>query len=366
MGSAKPIDTPNNTQKENNFKLLFQEGYDDGGVADLSLLVDLEDNVLRRKRGDSEYFAALRSDLLPRATKGSMSDLPRRDQKVSLAQLLFSEEEEADKGPSEVYIESVDVDPDVEKKREERLTQSRAALRLSLLLREPSCLCISLSELSKRRLAYYGKEGAEDALRVIEKALEVAGDGYYDREDITLEAEDNPTPPPNYERNATSPGLAHPTTLKYLSIRVSQLCYRSVWLQQGNCLSALGRNEEARGVYVKIIPLLEPEPRCVRVDWERHSLFINIGNTYSREGNFDQANHYYNLAQQLGQDHLDEQPDGSVLDGKNMVIGAKRARVFALKKADLVEEAKALLLEVLNEVRELEKEKENKPVEATN
>jgi len=358
IGSAKPVTKPN--VAGDSFKLLGSEGYDDGGVADLSLLVDLDDNVLRRKRGETEYFTALRADLLPRATKGTMAKLSRRDQKVSLAQLLFSEEDDTEKGPSEVYIENEDdLDKAAMKKREERLTQSRAALRLSLMLREPSCLCISLSELSKRRLGFYGKEGAADALRCADKAIEVAGDGFWDRDEIALEAEDTPViPTSNYERNATSPGLAHPTSLKYCSLRVSQLCLRSAQLQRGNCLSAQGKHEEARKSYEVILPLLEDEPRCARVDWERHSLYVNIGNSYSRTDNLEKADEYYTLAEKLGNDHLNDEVNGSRSDGKNMVMCAKRARAFALKKAGKIDEAKKLLTEVVKEAREIEMERE--------
>ena len=45
---------------------------------------------------------------------------------------------------------------------------------------------------------------------------------------------------PKYEKNATSPGLANPTTLKLLPLRVSQLCMRSALLQRGNALAAMG------------------------------------------------------------------------------------------------------------------------------
>ena len=154
------------------FKVIGTEGYDDGGVADLSLLIDLEDSVQRRKRGENEYFSALKADLLPRATRGPMAKMTRREQKVSLAQLLFSEDDDTeDKGPSEVYIE-VDVseeDGAVTKHRRDRLAQARAALRLSLLLREPACASLSLSELCKRKLTLSGKEGAEEALRWVEQ-----------------------------------------------------------------------------------------------------------------------------------------------------------------------------------------------------
>ena len=150
------------------FKVIGTEGYDDGGVADLSLLIDLEDSVQRRKRGENEYFSALKADLLPRATRGPMAKMTRREQKVSLAQLLFSEDDDCDdKGPSEVYVEQPEDEEDVAalKHRSDRLAQARAALRLSLLLREPACASLSLSELCKRTLTMSGKKGAVEALR---------------------------------------------------------------------------------------------------------------------------------------------------------------------------------------------------------
>mmetsp|Transcript_9015 Transcript_9015/g.20966 ORF Transcript_9015/g.20966 Transcript_9015/m.20966 type:complete len:202 (-) Transcript_9015:203-808(-) len=100
VGSAKPLDKP--ALPGTGFKVLGEEGYDDGGVADLSLLIDLEDSVQRRKRGENEYFTALKADLLPRATRGPMAKMTRREQKVSLAQLLFSEDDDCeDKGPEQ-------------------------------------------------------------------------------------------------------------------------------------------------------------------------------------------------------------------------------------------------------------------------
>lgn len=166
------------------------DGYDDGGVADLSLLIDLEDSVQRRKRGEIEYFSALKADLLPRATRGPMARMSRREQKVSLAQLLFSEDDGTeDKGPSEVFNESAvdEEDEKVLKHREERLNQAKAALRLSLLLRESACTSLSLAELCKRRLALTGKAGAAEAMRCAEKAIEISGDGFWDRDEVAIE-----------------------------------------------------------------------------------------------------------------------------------------------------------------------------------
>lgn len=188
VGSAKLLDQP--SLPGSGYKALDREGYDDGGVADLTLVIDLEDSVLRRKRGENEYFSALKADLLPRVTRGPLAGQTRREQKIKLAKLLFSEEEhEEDKNPSEVY-QDVDVENEDEatmKHRAERLSSARGALTLSSVLREPACASLSLSEISKRRLAYYGKEGAEAALRCANKAIEVAGDGFWDRDEIELE-----------------------------------------------------------------------------------------------------------------------------------------------------------------------------------
>jgi hypothetical protein len=171
---------------------LDRDGYDDGGVADLTLVIDLEDSVMRRKRGESAYFTALKSDLLPRVTTGSMANLPRREQKIRLAKLLFSDDDdelEKDSSPSEVYKDMVDGQEDEEtlKKRKERLNSAKYALKLSSVLREAACASLSLSEISKRYLALKGKEGALDALRCATKAVEIASDGFYDNEDIAVE-----------------------------------------------------------------------------------------------------------------------------------------------------------------------------------
>ena len=149
-----------------------------------------------------------------------------------------------------------------------------------------------------------------------------------------------------YEKNATTPGLSHPTTLKLTSIRVSQLCKRSALLQCGNALAALGREEESRERYAEVFPIIENEPRCARIDWERHSLYVNIGNSYSRQGDFAKADEQYQIAEKIGNDHLAE---GNSQDGNNMLICAKRARAFALKRSGKIEEAKKLLKEVVEQ-----------------
>jgi len=347
LGSAKILDEP--TIKGDGFKVLGTEGFDDGGVADLSLLIDLEDNVQRRRRGENEYFKALNADLLPRATKGPMGRMSRREQKVSLAQLLFSESDDCeDKGPSEVYVEQVDGGEDAAtlKYRADRLQQARAALRMSLMLREAACTSLSLSELCKRKLTLSGKAGADAALRCADKALEIAGENFWDGDDVAIEADDQPLIDPKYEKNATTPGLANPTVLKLLPIRVSDLCKRSALLQRGNALAAMGKEDEAIKSYEAVFPLVEGEPRCSRIDWERHSLFVNTGNSHSRQGNFDVADAQYELAEKLGQEHI---YGGNVKDGKGMIACAKRARAFALKRAGKIDDAKKLLKEVLDQ-----------------
>lgn len=92
--------------------------------------------------------------------------------------------------------------------------------------------------------------------------------------------------------------------------------------------------------------MLENEPRCGRLDWERSSIYVNIGNTYSRTGDYNNANEQYIIAEQLGKDHVDA-VDGNKIDGMGIMIVAMRARAFALKKAGREEEAKTRLRDVL-------------------
>jgi hypothetical protein len=191
LGSAKLLEEP--SLAGGAFKVMNSPGFDDGGVADLSLLIDLEDTSQRRRRGDTEYFTQLKADQLPRATRGPMAQMNRREQKVSLAQLLFSEDDQnaEDKGPSEVYMEHLhnveDEDPRVLQGRAERLSQARAALRLSLLLREPACASLSLTEIAKRKLALSGKAGALEALRCAQQAIDIAGEDFWDTDEVTFE-----------------------------------------------------------------------------------------------------------------------------------------------------------------------------------
>lgn len=190
MGSAKLLDEPKSPGSL--YKALDREGYDDGGVADLTLVIDLEDSVLRRKRGENAYFSALKADLLPRVNSGQYANVPRREQKIRLAKLLFSDDEELEgdeANPSEVYEDNVDGTEDeaTKKQRQDRLASAKFALRLSSVLREAACASLSLSEISKRYLAAKGKEGAEAAFRCATKAVEIASDGFYDNDEIAVE-----------------------------------------------------------------------------------------------------------------------------------------------------------------------------------
>jgi tetratricopeptide (TPR) repeat protein len=123
---------------------------------------------------------------------------------------------------------------------------------------------------------------------------------------------------------------------------------RSALLQRGNALAAMGREDEARETYEKVFPFLEGEPRCARVDWERHSVHVNIGNTYARTGEYDRADEKYKIAESIGMDHINE-AGGSEDDGRSMILCAKRSRAFALKKVGKVEEAKTLMAEIIKQ-----------------
>lgn len=80
-----------------------------------------------------------------------------------------------------------DEDEKTLKHREDRVAQAKAALRLSLLLREPACASLSLAELCKRTLTFRGKEGAKDALRCADLAIEIAGSGFWDSDEVAVE-----------------------------------------------------------------------------------------------------------------------------------------------------------------------------------
>lgn len=177
-----------------------------------------------------------------------------------------------------------------------------------------------------------------------------------------MQAEEEPKIDPKYEKNATSPGLANPSSLKLQPLRVSQLCLRSAYLHRGNALRALGRDAEARESYSKVLPMLEKEPRCGRLDWERMSIIVNIGNTFNSEGDFAKAIEQYDKAEKLGKDHLDAQ-DGNKTDGMGIMLAAMRARAFSLKKAGKEDEAKAKLREVLELQMKLNVELEKKKKE---
>jgi tetratricopeptide (TPR) repeat protein len=128
--------------------------------------------------------------------------------------------------------------------------------------------------------------------------------------------------------------------------RASILCKRAAYLHAGNALHAQGKYVEAREYYEKVIPLLESEPRSCRIDWERSSALINIGDTYSRENNFEKASEYYDKGEQFGKDHLDVE-DGNHTEAKGIIMVAKKARAAALKRAGKDDEAKAVWRDVL-------------------
>jgi tetratricopeptide (TPR) repeat protein len=204
--------------------------------------------------------------------------------------------------------------------------------------------------------------GAEAALRCADKAIEIAGPGFWDREEIENEAQETPKIDPKYEKNATAHGLAHEFTLKLLPIRVSHLCLRSAFLHRGNALAALGREAEARDSYEKVFPMLEQEPRCGRLDWERNSSYVNIGNTFSRQGQYDKANERFDTAEKLGRDHI-EAEEGNRIDGMGMAIVAMRARAFALRKDGREAAGKQVLKKVIEMQIQLNDENDKKRIE---
>jgi tetratricopeptide (TPR) repeat protein len=127
-------------------------------------------------------------------------------------------------------------------------------------------------------------------------------------------------------------------------------------------LAALGREDDARKSYQQVFPMLDAEPRCGRLDWERSSLYVNIGNTKIRQGNYAEANENYSIAEKLGTDHI-EVEEGNRIDGMGMVIVAKRGRAFALKKDKKEDEGKKVLKQVIEMQLKLNEENDKKKAE---
>lgn len=174
---------------------------------------------------------------------------------------------------------------------------------------------------------------------------------------------EKPKLPDNHQTNATKICLANPVMLKMIPIRVSELCLRTGYMQKGNALASLGREAEARETYELIFPLLTSEVRSARIDWERFSVLINVGNTYAREKDYTLADEQYKLAEKIGQDHVDA-AQGSEEDGRNMIAVTKRARAIALKKVGREDEAKILMRELVEQQIKEQQEAAKKVEEA--
>ena len=70
------------------FNVLDKPGYyDDGGVGDLQLIIDLHDHTLIRIKKPAAYQTLLDNDELPKARRGPLKDVSRADQKAHLAQV---------------------------------------------------------------------------------------------------------------------------------------------------------------------------------------------------------------------------------------------------------------------------------------
>lgn len=150
----------------------------------------------------------------------------------------------------------------------------------------------------------------------------------------------------SHEKDPTYPGLVNSAWKQYIPPRVAMICLRSAYLHTGNALSALGKNAEAREMYEKGFPIIDAESRSTRVDWERTSYLINIGNSYSREGNYEKADEYYKKCEQLGEEQI---ANDCKADGLGMKLVALRSRAFALNRNGKIDEGKEVLREVLRQ-----------------
>lgn len=108
----------------------------------------------------------------------------------------------------------------------------------------------------------------------------------------------------------------------------------------------MGKDAEAREMYEAGLPIVDCEARASRVDWERTSYLINIGNSYSREGNFEKADEYYKKCEKLGDEQI---ANDCKSDGMGIKLVALRARAFALNRNGMIDEGKEVLREVLRQ-----------------
>ena len=342
----------------------------------MKLIIDLDDNMLRRMKGDKDYNERLARDDLPKGRRGPIKDLSRRDQKAQLATLLFKEEEQdEDKGPSEVYYHSkspqIADDSKTRQHKMQRLKQAMMALRLSIMLRSAGCASLSLAELCKRRMQFDQRLSVA-ALRAAKLSLDIAGENEWDPDLVVLEAENEYNPDMNDKdslgadielsklganrvENLSEYGLSHPSNLRYVNGRVSSLCKRSGLLQMGNALQSLERFEEARSCYQETLEILSGEIRTARTDWERHSLLLNIGNTHLSSGDVEVARSYYKKAEELGKEHIDDK-NGSDVEGNNMISSALRHFALAAKVSGDVEGAKKIMSQVIERSEKIGKE----------
>ena len=161
----------------------------------------------------------------------------------------------------------------------------------------------------------------------------------------TMQTQEKPKPS-THETDPTYPGLSNPAWKEFIPPRVASICLRSAYLHTGNALAAMGKDAEAREMYLAGFPIVDAEVRASRVDWERTSYLINIGNSYSREGNYDKADEYYKQCEKLGDEQI---ANDCKADGMGIKLVALRARAFALNRNGKIDEGKEVLREVLKQ-----------------
>lgn len=160
-----------------------------------------------------------------------------------------------------------------------------------------------------------------------------------------VQADENPVMR-KHDKDPTYPGLVNPDWKEYIPPRVAEICLRSCYLHTGNALAALGKNAEARAIYEAGFKFVDAEARSSRVDWERSSYLINIGNSYSREGDYDKADEYFKQCEKFGDEQIG---NDCKADGMGIKLVALRARAFALNRNGKIEEGKEVLREVLKQ-----------------
>jgi len=227
------------------------------------------------------------------------------------------------------------------------------ALELAVELQCTGGVVFCLLDICKRRLQLI-KQNQIAALRAANLAIQLCGTGTWSSDDVLAEASLAASSPNELavigKTASSTPKLScqHPDNEQLVSPRCAELCLRAALLQKGNVLQAQGKYKESRECYTQATVLVNKDHRCIRVDWERHSLMLNTGNAILLEGKGSEAKQMFAKAEALGREHIEHEL-GSSHEGQQMVTASKVALARAFKIGGDLEGAKKIVMEMVAE-----------------